>query len=44
VWGEAASPLVKLEHALLSWNAIAIMPIFELANAGVAEGGEASGV
>ena len=42
--GEAASPLVKLEHALLSWNAIAIMPIFALANAGVAEGGEASGV
>lgn len=34
-----ASPLLRLEHALLGWVAFVIMPIFALANAGVSPGG-----
>jgi NhaA family Na+:H+ antiporter len=33
---QVQAPLQKLEHALQSWVALAIMPIFALANAGVA--------
>jgi len=37
---EATSPLERLEHAIHPWSAFVIMPIFALANAGVAvEGG-----
>jgi len=36
---EAVSPVVRLEHQLHSWVAYGIMPIFALANAGVAVGG-----
>ncbi len=38
--GERAStPLQRLEHALHPWVAFAVMPLFALANAGVAQGG-----
>ena len=33
---EAASPLERLEHALHPWQSFAIVPLFALANAGVA--------
>ncbi|MHC4786818.1 MAG: Na+/H+ antiporter NhaA [Planctomycetota bacterium] len=33
------TPLLRLEHALVPWVALAIMPIFALANAGVEIGG-----
>jgi NhaA family Na+:H+ antiporter len=32
----AETPLQRLEHALLPWNAYLVMPVFALANAGVA--------
>ena len=40
--GEAKSPLARLEHALHPWVAFAILPVFALANAGVALGAGAS--
>lgn len=39
----AESPMRRFEHALVPWNKHAIMPIFALANAGVALGGDAFG-
>ena len=36
---EAVAPVVRLEHQLHSWVAYGIMPLFALANAGVAVGG-----
>jgi Na+:H+ antiporter, NhaA family len=33
------SPMLRLEHALIPWNRYLIMPVFALANAGVALGG-----
>jgi NhaA family Na+:H+ antiporter len=36
---EAVAPVVRLEHQLHSWVAYGIMPLFALANAGVALGG-----
>ncbi len=39
---EAVSPLDRLEHALHGWVGFVIMPIFALANAGVALGGGAA--
>ncbi len=36
---EAVAPVVRLEHQLHSWVAYGIMPLFALANAGVAMGG-----
>jgi NhaA family Na+:H+ antiporter len=38
-----SSPLQRLEHALHPWVALAIMPIFALANAGVALSGGGAG-
>lgn len=38
---KAEAPLQRLEHALHSWAAFAIMPLFALANAGVALGNDA---
>lgn len=35
------SPMLRLEHALIPWNRYLIMPVFALANAGVALGGGA---
>ena len=32
---KAETPLIRLEHALVSWQAFLIMPIFALANAGI---------
>ncbi|MEM7656362.1 MAG: Na+/H+ antiporter NhaA [Bacteroidota bacterium] len=40
--GKVQSPLQHLEHSLHSWVAYAIMPIFALANAGIAFGGGAA--
>jgi Na+:H+ antiporter, NhaA family len=40
---ETVSPLERLEHALSRWNAFVIVPVFALANAGVALGGGALG-
>jgi NhaA family Na+:H+ antiporter len=37
------SPMLRFEHALVPWSKYVIMPIFALANAGVAIGGDASG-
>jgi NhaA family Na+:H+ antiporter len=37
---ELESPLQRLEHALHPWVAFVIIPVFALANAGVAVGGE----
>jgi NhaA family Na+:H+ antiporter len=39
----AEAPMLRFEHALAPWIKHAIMPIFALANAGVAFGGEAFG-
>ena len=39
----AESPMLRFEHALAPWSKHAIMPIFALANAGVAMGGGAFG-
>jgi Na+:H+ antiporter, NhaA family len=39
----AESPMLRFEHALVPWSKHAIMPIFALANAGVALGGDALG-
>jgi NhaA family Na+:H+ antiporter len=36
------SPMLRLEHALIPWNRYLIMPVFALANAGVALGAEAA--
>jgi Na+:H+ antiporter, NhaA family len=36
------SPMLRLEHALIPWNRYIIMPVFALANAGVALGGGAA--
>ena len=36
------SPMLRLEHALIPWNRYLIMPVFALANAGVALGGGAA--
>jgi len=36
------SPMLRLEHALIPWNGYLIMPVFALANAGVALGGGAA--
>jgi NhaA family Na+:H+ antiporter len=36
------SPMLRLEHALIPWNRYLIMPVFALANAGVALGGAAA--
>ena len=36
---KAETPLVRMEHALHGWVAFGIMPLFALANAGVALGG-----
>jgi NhaA family Na+:H+ antiporter len=33
---EAVSPLARVEHALLPWTSFVILPLFALANAGVA--------
>ncbi|HSM05675.1 MAG TPA: Na+/H+ antiporter NhaA [Longimicrobiales bacterium] len=41
--GEGHSPLEGLEHALHPWVAYLILPVFALANAGVAFGGAAEG-
>ncbi len=38
------TPLTRLEHALHPWVAFFIMPVFALANAGVAFGGGAAGM
>jgi NhaA family Na+:H+ antiporter len=38
---EAVSPLARVEHLLLPWANYAILPVFALANAGVALGGGA---
>ncbi|KAB2903875.1 MAG: Na+/H+ antiporter NhaA [Kofleriaceae bacterium] len=40
---ESVSPLERLEHALHGWVAFAIMPLFALANAGVAVSADAMG-
>jgi len=32
------SPMLRFEHALIPWNRYLIMPVFALANAGVALG------
>ena len=40
---EHDSPLLRLEHALVAPNGFIIVPLFGLANAGVALGGEGSG-
>ena len=40
---EAESPAARLQHALHRWVAFAIMPLFALANAGVALGGASLG-
>jgi Na+:H+ antiporter, NhaA family len=40
---EDPSPLERAEHGLHPWVAFAILPIFALANAGVALGGDAGG-
>lgn len=37
---EVDTPLARLEHGLHPWSAYAIMPVFALANAGVAVGAE----
>ena len=37
------SLLLRMEHALAPWSAFAIVPLFALANAGVAIGGESPG-
>jgi NhaA family Na+:H+ antiporter len=37
---DVQTPLVRLEHALHPWVAYVIMPVFALANAGVALGGD----
>ena len=37
---QVESPLLRMEHALHGWVAFVIIPIFALANAGVAIGGE----
>src|SRR6202022_4598593 len=36
----AESPMVRFEHALTPWIKHLVMPVFALANAGVAIGGE----
>jgi NhaA family Na+:H+ antiporter len=36
------SPMLRLEHVLIPWNRYFIMPVFALANAGVALGGGAA--
>jgi NhaA family Na+:H+ antiporter len=36
------SPMLRLEHTLIPWNRYFIMPVFALANAGVALGGDAA--
>ena len=36
------SPMLRCEHALIPWNRYLIMPVFALANAGVALGGGAA--
>lgn len=38
---EAVSPLARVEHALLPWSSFVILPLFALANAGVALSGSA---
>jgi NhaA family Na+:H+ antiporter len=38
----SGSPMLRLEHALLPWNKYVIMPLFALANAGVALGAGAA--
>jgi NhaA family Na+:H+ antiporter len=38
------TPLIRLEHALHPWVAFFIMPVFAIANAGVALGGDISAV
>lgn len=40
---EAVSPLARLEHSLHSWTSFVVLPIFALANAGVALGGGSVG-
>ncbi|ARA93616.1 Na+/H+ antiporter NhaA [Rhodothermaceae bacterium RA] len=37
---KAEAPLMRMEHALHGWVAFGIMPVFALANAGVALGGD----
>jgi len=37
------SPMLRFEHALVPWSKYIIMPVFALANAGVAVGGDSSG-
>jgi len=39
---DTESPMLRLEHALLPWNKYVIMPLFALANAGVALGAGAA--
>lgn len=36
----AESPLIRMEHAMHSWSAFFIVPVFAFANAGVAFGGD----
>ena len=36
------SPMLRLEHTLIPWNRYVIMPVFALANAGVALGADAA--
>jgi len=40
--GRVAAPIERFEHALHPWVTFAIMPVFALANAGVALGGDVS--
>jgi NhaA family Na+:H+ antiporter len=39
----AQAPMLRIEHALLPWVAFLIVPLFALANAGVAIGGDLGG-
>jgi NhaA family Na+:H+ antiporter len=42
VLSSSESPMLRLEHGLIPWNRYLIMPVFALANAGVALGGGAA--
>jgi NhaA family Na+:H+ antiporter len=42
VFANSESPMLRFEHALIPWNRYVIMPVFALANAGVALGSGAA--
>jgi len=42
VLANSESPMLRFEHALIPWNRYVIMPVFALANAGVALGADAA--